>query len=265
MKSKNVFFLTALSSLFLFSCSDDDNDVKGKFDGKPVKFNSEVVKQTRASGTQWGVADAIGVYMKTAGQALSSTSALAENKKHTTPGNGTFAYATPEDAIYFPADGSRVDFIAYYPYQTTITDYKYPVDVSGDQKDRLEKIDLMYSNDVTGKNIDADDVTLGFTHQLATIVLDIADKKGKDLSGMIVTITGMKTKSSFSLADATFADDNESVANIIAVTETNNSRAASQAIILPVKGLNGAKITWHGFLPDRHYYCKNLRATHNLL
>lgn len=244
MKIKNAFFLTLLSSTILFSCQDDDNEIKGKFDGKPVKFNSEIEKQTRASGITWDTADAIGVYMKTAGQELSATSTLAENKKHTTPGDGTFSFATQENAIYFPEDGSNVDFIAYYPYQTTITDFKYSVDLSGDQTGRLTEIDLMYSNDVTGKNKDADDVILGFSHQLANITLNITDQSGSNLSGLKVTITGMQTKSSFSLVNGVLSNDDNSLAEIIAETRAENSRAVSEAIILPVNALNGAKITF---------------------
>lgn len=242
MKMRRVFLLAMLPSLFFFACSDDDA-VKGKFDGKPVRFNSGIQGQSRASGTQWDQADAIGIYMKTSGAELSTTSTLAGNMKHTTVGSqGEFVYASPQDAIYFPADGSKVDFLAYYPYQQTITDFNYPVNVSGDQNGKFPDIDLMYSNNETGKNQSADDVSLQFVHKLATIYLDVADKGGKSLAGMKVTITGMKTKSSFSLATGTFTDDGTSVGNIIGETKATNNRAIVEAIVLPVDALSGAKV-----------------------
>lgn len=245
MKMRKVLLLAMLPSLLFFACSDDDV-VKGKFDGKPVRFNSGIQGQTRASGTQWDQADAIGIYMKTSGGELSTTSAQAENKKHTTVGDqGEFVYASPQDAIYFPADGSNVDFLAYYPYQETIIDFKYPVNVSGNQTGKFPDIDLMYSNNETGKNNNADDVSLQFVHKLATVYLDVADKGGKSLAGMTVTVKGMKTKSSFSLVTGTFTDDDASVNDIIAETKATNSRAIVQAIVLPVEALSGAKISFN--------------------
>lgn len=243
MKLKNTFILAAFSSMLLFSCTKNEGSQAGKFDGIPVTFGSEL--GTRASGDVWGTGDAIGIYMKTAGSALSAGSVKAENKKHTTPGNGKFSFASPTDAIYFPGDGSNVDFIAYYPYQSTITDFKYPVNVGGNQKDRLPALDLMYSNNLTNKNKTTSDVTLGFYHELAMIELYITDQSGKNLDGTIVTISGMKTQTSFSLIDGTFTDVAGSEGDIIASISANNTQATAQAIILPVASITGAKITFN--------------------
>jgi len=273
MKMRNVYLLTMLSSLFIFGCNDDDT-VKGKFDGKPVRFNTEISGQTRASGTQWDNEDAIGIYMKKSGEALSTGSALAENKKHTTVGgNGEFVFATDADKIFFPETGN-VDFIAYYPYQTPITDFKYPVNVGGSQTGKFKDIDLLYSDNETGINNSANSVNLQFAHKLATISLDVTEKGGKSLSGMVVTIKGMKTRSSFSLVDGTFADDASSVANIIAVvTNVNGNTANADAIVLPVTGLTGAKIefnipshgkTYEWDIPANQNYASGNRYTYEV-
>lgn len=244
MKQKLTLFSMVSAALLLFSCNKDEAPAPQEEPsaGTPAAFTTQI---TRASGTAWDADDEIGIYMKTAGAILSTTSVQAGNMKHTTPGDGRFSFASPENTIYFPADGSNVDFIAYYPYTTTITDYKYPVELGGNQAGRLPRIDLMYSNNLVNKNKDSEDLTLGFNHQLALLELKITDQGGKSLMGMAVTITGMKTKSSFSLIDGTFTDDPASVRDIIAQTSVHNTLATAEALILPVTGLTGAKVTFN--------------------
>lgn len=246
MKTLHVFFLTLLTSWFFISCSENEDEVKGKFDGKPIVFTTAISSHTRVSDSQWENADAIGVYMKTNGQTLSTTSALASNKKHTTAtAQGDFVFATDADKIFFPEDGSNVDFIAYYPYKTAIADFKYPVNLAGDQTGKIPELDLLYSNDQTNKNNTATAVNLKFHHKLSIIQLNITDLGAKDLTGIIVKISGTTTASSFSLADGTFTDTPSSVADIVAETTATNNTATSKAIILPVDALNGAKISFN--------------------
>lgn len=242
MKVKNALFLTMLSSLLLFSCNNDDNEVKGNFDGKPVKFSTQIANQTRVVGSTWEEGDAIGIYMTATGTPLSPT-CLAINKKHATTGNGEFAFSTPSDAVYFPSDGSSVDFVAYYPHQTTITDLKYSVNVGGNQSGKLAALDLMYSNDLVNKNKTSQDAVLGFSHQLTLLSLKLDNKSGASLDGMTVTLTGLKTKADFSLIDGSLVVDASSTGNIIAHTDVTKN--LSEAVLIPETAINGAKMEFN--------------------
>jgi len=241
MRTFNKFFyLAVLATGLLMSCNDDEKNVEG-FGNNPVNFTSDISSNTvsRASGTQWGV-DAIGVYMKKTGQTLETTSVVddAQNKKYTTTGDGNFVYATPEDIIYFPEDGSQVDFIAYYPYQEDLTAFTYPVNVS--DQSNPEEIDLLYSDNAVELSKTSTTAELKFDHMLTNLVLNVTDETGQGVSGMAVTISGMPVKADFSLADGTLTTDATSAQNISAVVEASGNNATVSAILLPVTTSNNA-------------------------
>ncbi|MCD8031178.1 MAG: fimbrillin family protein [Bacteroides sp.] len=238
-----LFYLAALATGLLMSCNDDDKN-EDCFGKNPVNFTSNISSNavSRASGTQWGV-DAIGVYMKKAGETLDATSILddAKNKKYTTTGDGKFVYATPEDMIYFPDNGDKVDFIAYYPYQEELTTFTYPVNVSDQSKP--EEIDLLYSSNAVELSKESTVAELKFDHMLTNLVLNVKDETGQGLSGMAVTISGMPAKADFSLADGTLTADAASAQNISAVVAAEGNNASVSAILLPVTTSNN-KVTF---------------------
>ncbi|MCD8080523.1 MAG: fimbrillin family protein [Bacteroides sp.] len=238
-----LFYLAALATGLLMSCNDDDKN-EDCFGKNPVNFTSNISSNaiSRASGTQWGV-DAIGVYMKKAGETLDATSILdnAKNKKYTTTGDGEFVYATPEDMIYFPENGDKVDFIAYYPYQEELTTFTYPVNVSDQSKP--EEIDLLYSSNAVELSKESTVAELKFDHMLTNLVLKVKDETGQGLSGMAVTISGMPAKAEFSLADGTLTADAASAQNISAVVAAEGNNASVSAILLPVTTSNN-KVTF---------------------
>ena len=91
--------------------------------------------------TTWDAGDKIGVFMVKNGTGLDASGIVGggDNVAYTTTtGNGTF---TPTaGGLKFPADGSAVDFIAYYPYTGSLDNYTYAVDLT-DQR-RPSTIDL---------------------------------------------------------------------------------------------------------------------------
>ncbi|MDR3061749.1 MAG: fimbrillin family protein [Dysgonamonadaceae bacterium] len=46
--------------------------------------------------------------------------------------------------FFYPQDGSKVDFVAYYPYKLLQTNYIYPIDVK--TQTTPTDIDILYSN-----------------------------------------------------------------------------------------------------------------------
>ncbi len=77
----------------------------------------------------------------------SDKNVLATNIPYaTSKGDGYFV--SQNSPIYYPEDNSAVDFIAYYPYSETISDYKnYPIDLSNQTKQNA--IDLMTAVNLT--------------------------------------------------------------------------------------------------------------------
>jgi hypothetical protein len=245
MKIKSLLLTSAIFALSLASCSnDDDKGYSG--DRTPILFNStvegSVTSKTKASNDQWDNPDYIGVFMKT-GTGLGTIVDGADNKKYSTPGTGSFAPANPAtDAIYFPDNGSNVDFISYYPHVQTLTNYIYKVDV-GTQTSQ-EAIDLLYSNNATGHSKDNSTVNLNFKHQLSKVVFTISAGNGiTDLTGLVVTMKGMNTKADYDLATGTRSNES-AVADIVTKTTITGTQAVAEAIVIPMDGATGRTVTF---------------------
>ena len=72
------------------------------------------------------------------------------------------------NAVYYPEDGTAVDFIAYYPYDEQVTDHtQYVLDVT--DQSRQQDIDLMAAVNLTGRTATSPTGNLQFRHLLAKL------------------------------------------------------------------------------------------------
>ena len=146
MRTRFFIFLLPFLSLLLFS--SEGEPIEWDLAGEPVQISASIEgATTRVTGSSWDDGDAIGVFMTAAGTPL-STSALSQNVEYKTTGANSFEPVNESEAIYFPFDGSGVDFIAYYPYREEIIDFTYPVSLYS-QSSQAD-IDLLYSNNAKG-------------------------------------------------------------------------------------------------------------------
>lgn len=266
MKTKNLFLAFAVSALAFTSCSNDD-DGGGSGDLKSVHFVSTITDmtgttpQTRAAGSVWDKNDAIGVYMVKNGLGLTAGTTLAENKHHITENgtaNGIFKPADASSLIKYPDDGSKVDFIAYYPYVSgTIADYKYPIDVSVQASQAA--IDFLYSNNAVNLDKNTPSIALRFQHKLTKVIFNITSDDIPDLSGLAVTIKGMKTQATYNLAggENALTVDGASIADIQAKAAATGANA--EAIILPETGVAGRSFVFS--LPSGDSFVWEIPAT----
>lgn len=225
MKISNLLYMGALSTLALVSCTNNDDNSEW-YGSEGIVFTSAI--QSRVSGNAWNANDEVGIYMMNAGSGIET--ATAQNKKYIAQTNGTLTAASG-NGIYLPESGS-VDFIAYYPYTTSVSGNKIAVNVSDQSKPAA--IDLIYSNGTKGiEATTATTISLAFTHQLTKLTLNVTkDVTVETLSGLNVTMKGISTEGEFNLADGT----------LTATTGTNNKEVAmnvnaegttATAIILP--------------------------------
>lgn len=241
MKKTRLLLTTCLAAFTLLSCSESEPTVELN---KPtgIKFDASIENTlSRASGTTWDANDAIGVYMKTAGGNLTTTTISgAENVKYTTVGSNIFTSLTN---IQFPADGSSVDFIAYYPYQTTISSFTYPINVSN-QTD-LPKIDLLYSNNAVNADKANSTVNLNFKHKLSQLILNITAGDGvTSLAGLTVSVSDLIADGSFNLAtgDVTLGSTQATLTPV--VNSASATAATVNAILVPKQDLSTAKVVF---------------------
>ena len=227
MKISNLLYMGALSTLALMSCTNNDDNSEW-YGSEGIVFTTAI--QSRVSGNTWNANDEVGIYMMNAGSGIEA--ATAQNKKYIAQTNGTLT-AAPGNGIYLPESGN-VDFIAYYPYTTSVSGNKLAVNVS-DQSNPAA-IDLIYSNDTKGvAATTSTTIKLGFTHQLTKVTLNITkDETIETLNGLGVNIKGVSTEGEFNLADgtltATAGTNNKDVAMYI---DAQGTTATATAIILP--------------------------------
>lgn len=227
MKISNLLYMGALSTLALMSCTNNDDNSEW-YGSEGIVFTTAI--QSRVSGNTWNANDEVGIYMMNAGSGIEA--ATAQNKKYIAQTNGTLT-AAPGNGIYLPESGN-VDFIAYYPYTTSVSGNKLAVNVS-DQSNPAA-IDLIYSNGTKGvAATTATTISLGFTHQLTKVTLNVTkDETIETLNGLGVNIKGISTEGEFNLADgtltATAGTNNKDVAMYI---DAQGTTATVTAIILP--------------------------------
>ncbi|MEG1564811.1 MAG: fimbrillin family protein [Bacteroides sp.] len=183
------------AAFVLLTGCGNDVETGGVKDGRvPLQVISDI--QTRAGNNTWDKNDAIGICMLATG-----TTTVAENSENrlytTAEGDGKFT-AADRQTIYFPINGSPVDFTAYYPYTTPLIEGALAWDVS--TQTHLKAIDLMTAKAVStqDKPLDKDHstVALNFTHCLTKLELIIRNGKGiaaSELAGMTVQITNQRT------------------------------------------------------------------------
>ncbi len=160
-KSNFLVMLGALAGVMMLGACSVNDDITDNTDDGAVHFTAGIAQVatpqgapvTKAAGTTWGSGDAIGIFMVGNG---GTTNVIETNKEYTTTGSSTFT-ATTGNEIFYPMDGSKVDFIAYYPYESSVTaiDNTIDVNVSGTQTTASQAgIDLLWAK--------ADNSTAGY-------------------------------------------------------------------------------------------------------
>ena len=237
------FFKQAVAGLCLAGIMASCDKEQPVANNPEVNFHSSIgslLKVSGSDGTMWDAGDAIGIFMKSAGEPLSSSTIAgnASNKKYATTGGTVVTFVPENGGISFPNSGN-VDFIAYYPYQVGLNaNLDWNVDVA-DQSSQKDLI-VLYSNDATGKNAQNTNVGLGFKHVMSKFVMTVGSELGESLNGLKIEFDGVHTQSVFSIADGSLTDDPSSKGTVEALTASNG--ALSEAVLLPAADLTGAKI-----------------------
>ena len=226
---KRLFTAYGLLTLLitLGSCSSDETLATERTD---ITFETGVAQ--RVMNTTWDAGDKIGVFMVKNGTGLDASGIVGggDNVAYTTTtGNGTF---TPTaGGLKFPADGSAVDFIAYYPYTGSLNNYTYAVDLT-DQR-RPSTIDLLYANDAKGFSQSSNIVRLNFRHQLVRVELTIKSADNKQLTGVKVDLNDQPLRATFDLNTGTFSQIAADRGTIAMNTTSAGTLLTATAFILP--------------------------------
>lgn len=215
-----------LSMLIFQSCENNLSTDAVSEKTRSITFGSVIENgsYSRAMDAVWERGDQIGVFM----MATEGGAVVKGNVPFVTNvGDGYFvASGTP---LYYPEDGSNVDFVAYYPYDASFSDLtQVSVDVSNQVADAVP--DLMVANNLTNCN-HATKGNLEFTRLMSKVVLNLNSTNNTSLVGISVLIPGLKTQAVADLKNKSLTLVDNSIKEI--VMHVNGDATAAEAILPP--------------------------------
>lgn len=241
MKKSIMKVLYICSMFFLFNSCEQENDITTTETPKDgiAKFHATISK-TRTTGDLWDEGDAIGIYALKGGTTLpNGVFDEKSNIKYVTEaGDGHFKPASTE--IMLPSTGTY-DFVAYYPYQSDMTNNIYQIDISNQAKQG--DIDLLYSDNAKGHTYDKPNAKLDFNHMLSMITLNItAEDDVTSLENATVEIRNTSTMGTFNLSSKEISITKDSKATITPNINCTKEKATVSAILLPGQEFSEATV-----------------------
>lgn len=202
MKKNNILAIAAIALTFT-ACSND-NDITTNNEGKdtPISLSvgvGDLSVVTRAENTTTLTDGELGLYITKNGEKNVLGKYLCNNAQFTY-NNGWSCGTT----YYWAADNATIDYVAYHPYQLSITGNYISWDVTNQSSGKL---DLLYqkASDVTNPTDHSIAITLG--HVCSKLVVNVSKLGSEIASGTTISsikIGGLKAKGNFYL----FADSN---------------------------------------------------------
>lgn len=248
--------------LFLAGCSSTEQEPEGMPDG-PVAVSLTAgiadATDTRVVNGQWEANDSIGLCMNSAGSMEIANEVF--NYCYKVSAAGSSAKMAPAEAAktaYFPADGSKVDFLAYHPYRTggLTASFTLPVDVS------LQPATDLLTARTNGHDRSLPAISLSFGHRLVKLKFTLKGSgiiSNDQLAGASLVIKGMNTKATCQLADGSITDAATPQEIIVPL---NTQGTAGEAIVLPRRAAEG--ISYVVTLADGTIYTAYMSASQEL-
>lgn len=243
MKKNNILAIAAIALTFT-ACSND-NDITTNNEGKdtPISLsvgvgNLSVV--TRAENTTTLTDGELGLYITKNGEKNVLGKYLCNNAKFTYSNSGWTCGTT----YYWAADNATIDYVAYHPYQLSISGNFISWDVTNQSSGNL---DLLYENATGVANNDNHSIAITLGHVCSKLVVNVSKLGSEIASGTTISsikIGGLKAKGNFYLfadsnngheAGSWVPDVNPADINMKSITANTVIPATYEAILIPQK------------------------------
>lgn len=235
----------AACTLFMAGCSTEEVPSGGNDNNGRVALQVSSGIQTRAFDNQWEVGDQIGIFMLNSGQNTVADGYGNVPYLVASAGAGGKAFTPSSKVIYFPTNGDKRDFIAYYPYSADkVTEGVYSIDLT--EQDPQKDIDFMLAGKVTDKSREDAYVSFQFAHKLVKIVMDIKPGDGvtaDDLKNVTVSLTGQPTVGTFDVLNGqnvTVTSTDKKAVTLLA----NADGTHAEGIVFPSENYDGMSFTF---------------------
>ena len=255
MKNRNIFanlLLLCLPLITLQACSNDD-DTDGTTDGKqvPVVLSGKVYTMDAADGSVLKAGEQFGVFMLEAG-----TDQPVEgyaNVLHTADNYSATGYLVPagEQPMYYPADGRKVDIVAYFPYREDVTaaalnlqgksraddhsGYIYAMNLKDQKKANVD--DFLHAPQEKGHSMDNTKVSLSLRPVVARVKMVLepgADMTVEKMDKLLAHLSNLPTIAYFDLVHGTFLELHEKEdIEMKKTTDSATGKITVSALIFP--------------------------------
>jgi len=240
-------FVPVVFALFaVASCTDTDTN--GINHGRvPVQFTSQIMRHqsgsealhpgSRAVDTKWSPNDQVGIYMIAHEGSLPAGADFSRYKVSGSGGESVvFVPTDADETLYYPTDGSSVNFVAFSPYVAP-TDNAAIYSAFSDQSEpaKMEAVDFLYHKGTTAYNQTDASATLTFTHELSKLVIEVVttdDATQIDLTALDIQVTGVPDAVTANLSDGSLTASGSTTRVTPFVTDVSGKRTAT-AILVP--------------------------------
>lgn len=196
MKTLYSLALCCMSAVIATSCSSDAEEEQLSNALVPVEISANIGQITRAYNSSWEAGDQIGLFVtnNVDGNAYKDYT----NYPYETTGDINFSPIAGSDPVYYPSDGSKIDFQGYYPYSATLSGTTFTVADWSNQSAQKD-LDLLIAAKESGHSMAESEraVQLTFRHQFSKLIFNIVPNSEEsqlsaaDLAGMAVKAAGM--------------------------------------------------------------------------
>lgn len=184
--------------------------------------------QSRVVDSRWEMGDSIGLFMTNS----ATHEVMARNIPYITPQvDGRFVEKS--EPVYYPENGTEVDFIAFYPFDRNVTDYT-AVPFSMADQSRQESLDLMVADNLKGRSATSPEGNLQFRHKMAKLRVNLTTTDGSMPGKVQIAVKNLKTRAELNLAAAGTSSfiALQGEASDVAM-RVNEERNMAEAILIP--------------------------------
>lgn len=244
MKKNNIIAIAAIALTFT-ACSND-NDITTNNEGKdtPISLSvgvGDLSVVTRAENTSLLTSGELGLYITRNGEKDVLGKYLCDNEKFTASTTATGTSWTCNTTYYWAADDATIDYVAYHPYQSSITGNYISWNVTSQDSGNL---DLLYQNASNVANTDSHSIDITLGHVCSKLVVNVSKLGSEIASGTIssIKIAGLKAKGNFYLladtnnghgAGSWDPDVNPADIGMKSITANKGMNSTYEAILIP--------------------------------
>lgn len=184
MNIKHIILTTLGAAALMTSCTDIEEHSQWGYDVSPQLSAYIKGGEAAMASTQFPEGAEAGVYLTTVNGDVDESTAM--NRCYKLAANGTMTPADEKEAVLFPADGSKRDIVAYYPYDAKVRGAEVAVNVENQKEAAL--LDLLYSNSAKGEMGLDKKIRLGFKHAMTQLLVITQKAEGAE-SAYLTTAT----------------------------------------------------------------------------